>query len=294
MVRRFLSILAILSIGCKQTSSTSTSEASTLDRKSGRRLVEIRELPSSEEVPAVAVGKRHRYVNPYHYGELSKYYDPKQVDFSSEYYKIQNSLFTDLETDVFDSVASYDFSGIWKRGYSQEGVIGVNYRRIEISISDVVKDKANPMKYFVYGVSEVADNRCDFSGELELLNGYSLRESDVENVMQGVVFGRYTFREDSAQNHPGLFSGIVESGFLIDHQDGKVKLDTLSIDADGYANNNFVGTWTGYDAGKAKKCIWGEYRLPFTFDFDIGDGEMIVNKKYRKYGWGYYDEVYSE
>jgi len=67
-------------------------------------------------------------------------------------------------------------------------------------------------------------------------------------------------------------------------------LDTTYIDADGYANNTFVGVWTQYTTRDVKKCICGDYRLPYTFDFDKGDGEMYVNPKYRANGWQSYDD----
>jgi hypothetical protein len=55
--------------------------------------------------------------------------------------------------------------------------------------------------------------------------------------------------------------------------------------ADGYNNRTFVGTWISYSMKAVKKCIWGDYRLPFTFDFDCGDGEMHVCEKYVQNGW---------
>lgn len=54
---------------------------------------------------------------------------------------------------------------------------------------------------------------------------------------------------------------------------------------DGYNNRNYVGIWLSYKTKAVKKCILGEYRLPYTFDFDIGDGEMRVNPKYASPEW---------
>jgi hypothetical protein len=65
----------------------------------------------------------------------------------------------------------------------------------------------------------------------------------------------------------------------------KMLLDESMDIADGYWNRTFVGTWTEYKTQKSKKCIWGDYRLPFTFDFDCGDGEMVICDKYVKNGW---------
>ncbi len=64
-----------------------------------------------------------------------------------------------------------------------------------------------------------------------------------------------------------------------------MQVDESAGDADGYWNRTFIGTWTEYGTAVTKKCIWGDYRLPFTFDFDRGDGEMMVNDKYKMNGW---------
>jgi hypothetical protein len=67
--------------------------------------------------------------------------------------------------------------------------------------------------------------------------------------------------------------------------------------ADGYYNNTFVGTWKEYKTGKILKCIWGDGRLPYCFDFDGGAGELIPNDKYVANGWlGYPDNdfIYSD
>lgn len=50
-------------------------------------------------------------------------------------------------------------------------------------------------------------------------------------------------------------------------------------------NRNYVGIWQNYKTKALKRCIWGEYRLPYTFDFDIGDEDMHVNPKYNSPEW---------
>lgn len=48
---------------------------------------------------------------------------------------------------------------------------------------------------------------------------------------------------------------------------------------------NFVGSWTSYKTNIAKKCNWGDYRIPDSSDLDIGTGEFSVNEKYVKNDW---------
>ncbi len=56
--------------------------------------------------------------------------------------------------------------------------------------------------------------------------------------------------------------------------------------ADGYDNRNFVGTWQSYNnPALLKRCIWGDFRLPYSFDFDFGVGDIGVNPKYASPEW---------
>ncbi len=60
------------------------------------------------------------------------------------------------------------------------------------------------------------------------------------------------------------------------------------IDADGYSNNLFTGTWSSYGGSMTKPCNWGDYRIPNCGDLDSGDGEFVPNEKYRSKGWQSY------
>ena len=53
--------------------------------------------------------------------------------------------------------------------------------------------------------------------------------------------------------------------------------------ADGYENRSFAGT-IDID-GKKELCMWSDYRMPYRFDFDTGDGEMMINPKYNSPEW---------
>ena len=131
----------------------------------------------------------------------------------------------------------------------------------------------------------VKNNICDFYGDIKIIKGFEFIITEEGWPHSGIIFAEYNFKEDNTQSHSGMFSGIVESSFYIDDTTNTIRLDESWDIADGYCNNTFVGIWQSYENGKIKKCIWGDYRLPFTFDFDIGDGEMEVNSKYVKNGW---------
>jgi len=224
------------------------------------------------------------HFDPYYNGHLCENFNPAQTDFSNEYLKLRTAFHKDVP-EIIGQLKKYNCNLVWLRTNSQDGVIGINYKRIKIKILTATQDKNNPLIYHITGKSKVKDNICDFKGIITILKAYQYKESEIPKARQGTLFAQYIFNEQTNQTHSGKFKGIVESSFLIDSTTNKIQLDTTAEIADGYFNNSFVGVWKDYKTNQEKKCIWGEYRLPFTFDFDSGDGEMHINDKYKKNGW---------
>lgn len=227
------------------------------------------------------------HFDPYYNGHLCENFNPKQSDFSKEYLMLQSSQGSQ---DVVDDLSDYDLSGIWPTiDGQQNGVIGLDYARIRIHISSASRDTKDKLLYHVKGKSNVKDNVCDFTGTVRLVNAYA-GSDESEHEHSGRLFAEYTFYEDKTQKHVGTFQGIFECFYYIDLKTKKAYIDESSNIADGYYNRTYVGTWKGYNSTSGKKCIWGDYRLPFTFDFDCGDGEMIVCEQYEKNGWEAYNK----
>ena len=226
------------------------------------------------------------HFDPYYNGHLCENFDPGQTDFSKEYFDLQTKRFA-TTTDQFPQSVKYDFSSTWLTGETeQNGVIGLNYQRIEFHIDKVARSKNKPGTYIIAGKSKVKDNICNFSGELTLLKLYYFPACDDTSFRKcGELFGSYTFYEDSSQQHSGVFRGIMECSVYLDSSHKRILLDQSSSVADGYWNRTFIGTWTDYKTKQSKKCIWGDYRLPFVFDFMCGDGEMRACDKYVMNGW---------
>lgn len=231
--------------------------------------------------------KNHKaHFDPYYNGHLCENFDSKQADFSTEYFHLQTKEISKISIDKTDQLAGYtfDISNLFNTGeFHQNGVIGTEYSRIKIHISNTERIN-NKHEFIITGKSNVSGNICDFRGKLEILKIFEITVNpDFEG--QASLFAKYEFLEDSTQNHVGIFKGTFECSVKIDHYAKTIKLDKSFIDADGYYNRSYVGTWTGYEDKTTKKCIWGDYRLPFTFDFDGGDGEMMINDKYINNGW---------
>ena len=229
--------------------------------------------------------------DPYFNGHLHKYFNPEQIDFSKEFLELRSKWFTG-EEDAILQLINYDFSTVWLTDDSQQnGVLGQNYQRIQIHFSAISRNLTDSTVYLAEGKSKVNSNICNLKGKIKPIKLF-VYECDVPSDSSyrcGSLFAVYTFYEDSTKSHSGVFTGIAESSVYIDDVKMEILLDESMHVADGYSNNTFVGIWTNYKTKQSKKCIWGDYRLPFTFDFDCGDGEMIVCDKYVKNGWQTYN-----
>jgi hypothetical protein len=228
----------------------------------------------------------HAHFDPYYNGHLCENYNSRQIDFSNEYLDLQSKNLSTITTNKTETLGEYTFQtdSLFNTIDSQQnGIIGLDYKRIRIHISKTTPTD-NPLEFIINGKSNVSENICDFKGKLRIIKILEITEN-FDFPGQAVLFAEYEFFEDSTQSHVGIFKGIFECSILINHQNKEIRLDNSFEIADGYYNRTYVGTWKSYKSEKQKKCIWGDYRLPFTFDFDGGDGEMMVNQKYIENGW---------
>jgi hypothetical protein len=193
--------------------------------------------------------------NPYYNGHLHKCHNSEQVDFSQEYMKyLTNNA---ISKDLLAEFSTYLCDSVWLTANNQQnGVIGKNYQRIHIHISDVFKsEKCNI--YFVKGKSKVNHNICDFSGKIEVLKLFCNKCDYDESSQCCELIGKYTLYEDSLQSHSGVFKGIMSCEVFIDDKNHRIMLDESMDVSDGYSNRDFVGTWTDYKTGISKN-VFGE------------------------------------
>lgn len=173
------------------------------------------------------------------------------------------------------------------------GFIGNDYERIRIKFISVIKSRVLGNTYYVTGKSMVKNNRCDFRGTLTLSAIRKFKETsygvDNEYKNKGVrgqliLVGDYFLQENKRQPHSGTFKGSFCTDFYID-KDGQVRYDDINLNADGYDNNQFVGEWSAYGSKQAKRCNWGDFRIPNSGDLDVGADEFSPDEKYLKNGW---------
>lgn len=198
------------------------------------------------------------------------------------------------KTDIRDKMLVHDFAPLLTQTPQQRvlGFIGKDYRRIRIKFISVIKNRTVPEQYFVYGKSMVKDNVCDFQGTLTIDHAFHYKESDAAGKKQGVILGTYKFYENPTQKHVGYFDGVFTTDWYID-EDGTIHYDDLASVADGFNNNQFVGTWTSYDGKIIQACHWGDHRIPMSEGFDDGAGDFHPNEKYINNGWLTYVQAYG-
>jgi len=174
------------------------------------------------------------------------------------------------------------------------GIIGDNHQRLKIEFIQIEKNIQNPKEYFVYGISEIKNSKNTFVGKIEIdsikkiiSDNFGIDDSYKDSGIkyQGLLTGKYIFFEDQQKSDSGFFEGTINTLFYID-KDSVVRYNDIDFVSDGYFNNAFVGIWKDYNSDIAKRCNWGDFRVPSAnCDFDAGAGEFRVSEEYKSYGW---------
>jgi hypothetical protein len=214
---------------------------------------------------------------------------------NSEKFKAEILRDDDVEKkDIKNEMITYDIAGLLTktRHNAVLGFIGKEYERIRIKFISVIKNKDKPDQYFIYGKSMVKDNVCDFQGTLTITNAYAVKGSEFKDTKQGILIGTYSFFENPLQEHVGQFKGVFKTSWYINEK-GQIEYDDrMMMDADGYSNNEFVGTWTIYSGKITKPCNWGDFRIPDSGDLDVGAAEFAPSDIDINNGWQSYRSAY--
>ena len=170
------------------------------------------------------------------------------------------------------------------------GFIGVNRKRLRITFTSIKKSEENKDVYEVEGFSTVMNkNKRTFKGTFSLLSHYKFAEQtvDVPLPKKGEIVGYSTFSYELAEDEnltaTGVFKGKMIVMWLKEVNAAPVYF--LPFNRDSERNYQFFGTWTSYTTKKTSVASWGEYRIPCSGDFDLGDGDFGPNPKYWQYGW---------
>lgn len=235
------------------------------------------------------------HFNPYYNGHLCENFCRWQTDFSKEYYSLMTRSKTGVTNDT-EQFKTFYCNEVWlSRETEANGVLGLDYKRIRFHIFRSKKDRSDHLCFHLEGKSNVGGIITPYNGELHIIAAYLGDTTENGNKISYHIFYFYILREDSTKKHSGFFKGAGDAFVQTtryksfkNHSSSdyySANLDETDAEGDGYYNRTFVGTWTNYRTHESKKCIWGDDRLPFTFDFDQGDGEMHVSDKYANNGW---------
>jgi len=206
-------------------------------------------------------------------------------------------------TNFFDQIKNYNLSKVFAadsiltedRESGKEkikraeilGFMGDDFQRFYNHFDSVIQNPTNSYEYLVFGKTKVKETIRSFQGTITIRQSRIHKSSDIPDYQQGVATCDVLFFEDKKQNSTGFLKGRLTSNFILDNK-GELRYDAIMFVADGFANNQFVGTWTSYKTNISKKCHWGDYRIPDSGDLDIGAGEFSVADKYVKNGWENY------
>ncbi|TAM83550.1 MAG: hypothetical protein EPN47_05415 [Acidobacteria bacterium] len=186
-------------------------------------------------------------------------------------------------------VAKYDVSQLWTTAGAL-GFIGAGYQRLQVHFLSMKKDPNDPAVYLVVGKTLVRNRVREFKGKIVIETVVEFPAQDdgcersVKGLTEGVITGRYLFKENPKQTSTGIFEGKLTTGFYTDK--GRIlHYDDLWACSDSYNNNQFVGIWKSYRSKIVEKCNWGDDRIPHSGDLDVGAGEFWPNDKYIKNGW---------
>lgn len=173
------------------------------------------------------------------------------------------------------------------------GVIGNEGRRFRIRFLSLSRVPDMPLHYAVTGKTKVGDTVRDFTGTIGLIAGRLLPRTPenadqygsghAEGELKGSLWARLVLTENPSQPDAGRIEGTLHCD-VKRQADGKLVIDETMLGADGYANNQFVGQWTGYKTGAVKPVNFGALRIPHEglpddLEVDSGVGEFIPSEK---------------
>lgn len=193
----------------------------------------------------------------------------------------------------------YDFGPLWRRTAEPAvvGFIGPHYQRLQVKVLTATKS-SDASVYQLTGKTRVRGVVRAFRGTVRLQHVREVTlpvrplaeyEGTAPSIaVAGLLVGRYELREDSTLSHTGVFRGVLVTSWYVDRKGQLHYNDSAQQVADGYHNNQYVGSWTAYAQPKALRCNWGDYRIANAGDLDIGAGDFSPAEKYYPNGWQSY------
>jgi len=194
-----------------------------------------------------------------------------------------------LDSNEIKRFEQYDFSKLWMHtaNHLVYGVIGEDYQRIRVKFLKIKKSPENPKLYLVEGKTASKDSIKTFKGTISLQFIFMARNQNSKNQPRGLLIAQYEFLQDKAMPYTGVFSGELQSKWILNEKN-QIEYDYTHSNEGGYFNNAFMGSWKRYNSNidGEKVCNWGDYRVPLIrCNFDTGTSKFNVHPNYTSFGW---------
>ncbi len=191
--------------------------------------------------------------------------------------------------------SAIDFSNIWTLN-ENNGFVSDSLNRFRIKFCSVRKQ--NKIMYRVNGFVNYEGYTYSLTGnillcEIRLKKPVDEKDCDPNNYpykkikAEGTIIANFMFAlldSDSLRGACGAYWFMDSVNVL--------HIDNRRSCADGYINNQFAGMWINLSSHQTNAVAWGDYRIPFSRDLDIGVGEFCPDKKYASRGWQSYLDAY--
>lgn len=218
-----------------------------------------------------------------------------QTDYSEDWFKSgweysnKSDSIVDVSAQVIDK---NDLTYLLKYPYPQYGgerkvmpdfgLLGNDFKKIEILFTDISQDKSELSSYNIIGNIKIGDEINNLSGKIIFKNAsvYIPKSQEPQTV---VLVGLYTFDETVNNKKIAYHSGSVK--IVLFTKDIFASNSSFYMDAysEEGATKAFVGTRKINKSSIAQSCIWGFSRFfEYAKDFDLGCGEEMINIKYAK------------
>ncbi|MDO7876745.1 hypothetical protein Q5H93_18515 [Hymenobacter sp. ASUV-10] len=221
---------------------------------------------------------------------------PEPSGQAEEVKSLQNPDFSSLLQTVHSDEADYD-------NHAQNGFFGPTHYRIEMAMTRVWRDTANPALYHLQGLSRYKKIITPFVGEFTV--GQTVeqplytakeiaaqREQGIELRNESALYttiGSFELREDSTHRGAGVFRGKLAIDWKRGDY-GRLETDWRKVNSGSHGGGVWYdGTWTNNKTQQTYPVQWvenfsyvAEQVLP---EFNIGEREMVINPKYVKLGW---------
>jgi len=189
------------------------------------------------------------------------------------------------------------------------GFFGEDHYRIEIYVSGVQADSANPMVMQLKGLTRFKKSITPFSGTITIDSVFKFKDFnydyseyleerpllDSSYVYEGDTFvmtshikGRFEIKEDSSVNGSGIFTGNIFMD-VVHTDNGEYAFWFNTVNETRRGGLLLDGVWTSNNNKEQKPIICARDLFMFAndilADFSYGEREIEINEKYRALGW---------